>query len=597
MAEQYDDILSVTVYEIPQKTVKVRYFTDGTNSIKYRNGEWETANLSSLLRGWTRYYYAPVKGTYHDEASETVAKRYFKALDVYTQSGDVISWSDDWDSQLGARKRRTTEENDYLRQKRHFDSFPLLPKGVDAFADSKMPQYAFYSKINERGKRRVYCSACGKTYTVGKSVPKHKEACTCRKCGAEVTWQKEWYTPRDPSVKVWTLVRKDGDLYYRVTDILRFFSDEGKKKEYRHCDDRRMVETTENGRRKVYNYGMVCSTYYGWHWKRFPFNKEYEYDAWIFTDNLKEVLGERYCNVDTAAFGSIQHEGDLFYLLAALREKKNGEYFAKAGMWRLLQTQHTLSYDIEIPSHLRRLARKYDVNFYELNHLCKSGVISDDRFEAVRKIRGGEFRYTDVMEKMGIDKYIRLFGRWNAMYPKNTCSQIEQWYKDYIQMCDELHVDIRNKSVKYPRELKEAHDRLAKRVSEIRNEKENEHFAARCEELYRGMHGYSSKEYTVVFPRLRTDLIAEGQSLNHCVGGAHYRDTHLGGEKMIFFIRSTEAPDKPLYTLQANVKTGTICQLYGYGDKAAPAVVREFCERFLKQLWTGSKTQKLQLTA
>ena len=51
LAERYDDILAVTVYEFPQKIVKARYFTDGVNSIKLKNGARETANLSTDLRG------------------------------------------------------------------------------------------------------------------------------------------------------------------------------------------------------------------------------------------------------------------------------------------------------------------------------------------------------------------------------------------------------------------------------------------------------------------------------------------------------------------------------------------------------------------
>lgn len=589
LAREHGDILAVTVYEIPQKTVKARFFTDGVNSIKQHGDNWETEFLSSILRGGPSFYYTRGIGTdYHDEDSERVAKAYFKALDVYTDYGDILKWCDEFDGRKGERKRRQQFHNEEERRKRHFEAMPPLPAGIDAFADSKMPQYLFYSKIT-KGKRRVKCSACGKTYTVGKGVPQHKAACTCRKCGAAVTWQKEWLPTKGVSEKVWTVVRKGDDLYYRVTEVMRWFGD-GHKKEYRHCDERRMLETVENNKRRVYNYVMVYATYYyGWNWKRCTFGSEYLYDAWIYTENLKDVLGERFCNVDVTAFDGIRYEGDLFYILQCLREKPIAEYFAKAGMWRLLQQQRILNYDIEVPSHLRRLARKYDVTFHELVQLEKTGVVSDDRFEAVRRIRCGFFGSGEMMNRLGIDKYIRLFGKWNAMYPDRKFTQIEQWYKDYLSMCDELHVDTSNKSVRYPRDLKEEHDRLANRITLARNKEENEHFAKRCAELYKGMHGYSNEKYTVVFPQLRTDLIAEGQSLCHCVGGTTYRDAHLGGERMIFFIRAAEKPDKPLYTLQANVHDGTIIQLYGYGDKPAPAEVRAFCERFLRQLWTGPK--------
>ncbi len=597
LAQLHEDVLAVTVYRIPQKTVECRYFCDGVNSIKLFAGEWSNIHLNTILRGTSYWYYADGLSTeYHHEESEQLARQYFEALGIGYRSLDAAGLCDMFDAKADYRKREQTAENDRLRQQQHFDSFPLLPAGVDAFADSKMPQYLFYSQLDKRSKRKVICSACGKTFTVAKEVPKHKAAFTCPKCGMAARWQKGWLeVTKNTHVNVWTLTRKGEDLYYRVTQVIRTFNGEKHEKRYTHIDDRRMVETVRNGKRKVYNYGLVSAPYcYGRYWKRFPFNKEYVYDAWIFTDNLTQVLGEKFHNVNTAVFNSIRHEGDLFYLLQALREKPNGEYFAKAGMWRLLQMQRTINYDIQVPSHLRRLARKYDVYFTELNQLEKIGVISDERFEAVRRIRDGVFGSSDMMNELGIDKYIRLFGRWNAMYPDHKFTQIEQWYKDYVAMCNELHVDMSNKSVRYPRELKEAHDRLAKRVTMVRNKEENEDFAARCAELYRDMHGYSDKKYTVVFPQLRTDLIAEGESLHHCVGGKGYRDSHLAGVKMIFFIRAAETPEKPLYTLQANVKNGTILQLYGYGDRPAPAEVRAFCKRFLKQLWTGPK---MQLTA
>ena len=586
LAQRLEDILAVFVYSMPERAEVLRWFTDGANTIKYKDGEWHNVKLATLICGNTWTWRVETK--LHHEPSEKLAAAYFDELGEHTNWGDIFRWCDNFDSHLRDNKRRQTLQNEDARMEWHFKQFPPLPEGVTAFAEAKMTQYLFYTKA-EKKERQVTCSACGNSYTVPKDIPKARERAACQCCGKEATWHPLFRNgPKSETVDVWTVMRVDSKLFYRVTSVSRYFYKGETKKHYAWQDRRRMLDTTENGKRRVYNYNLTTAAYMGYFWKRAPFGRVYEQEGWIYPDTLTDALGERIGNVNTASLAAIGHESDLFIIVEALRTRRDAEYYAKAGMWRLLQTQAQLSYPIEIPKNLWHLAKTHDISLYELEALKKHGPVDDGRFEAVRKARGGTFGGIDMIAEVGIDRYIRHFGRWYAQNPKRYCTEVDRWYHDYLGMCKTQNISLDNRQVQFPQNIKQEHDRLAARIKQEGREKANEGFTRTCRSLYRDMYGYEDDNYVVVFPMLRTSLIAEGQSLHHCVGRESYALDHVNGERMIFFFRKVSAPEKPLYTLQANVKTGKIIQLYGYGDSAAPKKAHKFCEAFLAQLWSGA---------
>ena len=86
-------------------------------------------------------------------------------------------------------------------------------------------------------------------------------------------------------------------------------------------------------------------------------------------------------------------------------------------------------------------------------------------------------------------------------------------------------------------------------------------------------------------------LIAEGKILGHCVGG--YGKAHCEG-KSIFFIRHTDAPDLPFFTLQLNTKTGAVLQNRGEKNKDRTPEVKDFEEQWLAVIvapWIKQKTK------
>ena len=98
------------------------------------------------------------------------------------------------------------------------------------------------------------------------------------------------------------------------------------------------------------------------------------------------------------------------------------------------------------------------------------------------------------------------------------------------------------------------------------------------------------KKYCVVLPQLRSDLIREGSSLNHCVGKQErYYKNHMAGTRMIFFIRRIEKREKPFVTMEVDMQTLRIMQIYGFNDKVPEPEVRRFAESWLKELGNSMK--------
>ena len=60
---------------------------------------------------------------------------------------------------------------------------------------------------------------------------------------------------------------------------------------------------------------------------------------------------------------------------------------------------------------------------------------------------------------------------------------------------------------------------------------------------------------------------------------------------MIFFVRKDDNPEKPYFTMEMDVSTGKIIQLYGFGDCSAPKEVRAFANAFA-QFMHNKKARK-----
>ena len=141
---------------------------------------------------------------------------------------------------------------------------------------------------------------------------------------------------------------------------------------------------------------------------------------------------------------------------------------------------------------------------------------------------------------------------------KRSISQNDtaQAYRDYLQECEQLHLDLHDKEILFPKDLTAAHNRTMEQVKFEKNKADQEKFQKAVEKLEK--FAWGEGEFFIRPAREQMELTAEGKALHHCVGG-YIRD--MAEEKTaIFFLRKANEPDKPFYTLELQKKRVIQCR-------------------------------------
>lgn len=152
----------------------------------------------------------------------------------------------------------------------------------------------------------------------------------------------------------------------------------------------------------------------------------------------------------------------------------------------------------------------------------------------------------------------------------------------------------------WPKNLRAAHDRLA----EEQKQRRETHYAAdfaRLAEKYAPL-AWRDRDLCIRVAATPQELIEEGDTLHHCVGGYHQK--HAAETDVIFFVRRARRPERSWYTLDIRMDRDEPkeVQLHGYrnewtdrGLRSVPTDVREFCDRWEREVllpWAAAQRDK-----
>ena len=154
-------------------------------------------------------------------------------------------------------------------------------------------------------------------------------------------------------------------------------------------------------------------------------------------------------------------------------------------------------------------------------------------------------------------------------YFDGSCRQALTTWQDYLAMAERLHYDISDEIVYRVRKLRQRHDELVIQSEAGSLEEQASKMAAKyphvndiCMELQK-KYVYSDGDYTVLAPQNILAIIKEGRMLHHCVGndgsGERYYERIERRESFIMFLRRTNEPEDPYYTLEIE-PDGTVRQ-------------------------------------
>lgn len=252
-----------------------------------------------------------------------------------------------------------------------------------------------------------------------------------------------------------------------------------------------------------------------------------------------------------------------------------------------------------------RLLRKIrpDVSDMRVWRLCK------DRWPTLRL---EEFYcWVNAFGAKSVEKLLELcLAGWEDLTPWQVYAYLQKHHHadaNHVQMLIDYRKTLAKsgladtRETRWPKRLREAHDRTAEWVAARAQCRRDEKFAALAEK-YKGLE-WTDGELCVVIPRSEAELIMEGEVLRHCVGT--YGDDHLKG-KSIFFIRHYRRPERSYYTLNIDMTKPVPkeVQLHGYGNEhhgvnkehrhSIPKEVRDFCDRWEREVllpWVARKTE------
>lgn len=603
-------ILVVDYYNSKTKELKARFFCDKKNYISYLplNDEWSYKNITSLLSS---------DGSSSGSLSKSDdMNAVCDFLDVKKSIGSSF-WvgSNYFEGILGAcgrfvsdcyeRERIKAQDRKYERMSRHFSYFPKkYPESVDFWADSKAfgGTYIFFSNLDKKHKRKGLCGHCGKTFVLPANI-KHNQQTECPKCHSKAIYCAERYigSKKDKALICYPF-KHENQLCLEWSEAIRTYSDKGKPN-IRYDAKARTLYLVEKDKKIIYSYGFQYIQYFwGSYWSNWGQNPVYR-KAFTFSDDLNNVFGNTYYNVDLKKI--VENESrpfDFIKLLDNLKNIPQSEYLCKLGLTALtselseeeIKAGKNFSQCLGVNQQYLSMYRDFAVTASEHCSIkIAREYVTPEWLKTYRALKK-ECDFLDIdsfLPYMSLNKFFNYTHKQLEFFPNETLYHVSVWLRDYIRMSEDLNV-VLSKSNMFPKNIKKAHDEILNRYNQLKAEEKEQSSKDALSLVNDFFKGYEKDGYTVLVPKEKADFIREGQELSHCVGRGSYYESHIMGERMIFFIRRSKEPQKAFYTAEIDMFDFRVLQLYGYGDKRATPEIKAFTAEFSK--WLKTQKQKLR---
>ncbi len=590
-------VLVIDVFLRKDKTLKLRFFSDGKSFLVCRGWpvtKWERRKPGIILEG--PYSYFTIKAA---EKDIKVAHEVLK--DIHPAWRYVNGMRDEMDSfvaGINSKKQEQAMERKYAKMEEHFAMFPDYPADLSEYCEQYVFDHTniFVGKLQKAKSgmhRKATCGHCGHKFTVGGDIKPGKTG-ACPACHWPARYRAAWSNgSHEEKANICITHRVDGQLLTRWAKVTRWFEDA--KANYRFYDYYRNLHLKTPVGPVLYAYDYKPMMTWGERWYRQKNGDTHHGSSYVYANNLRDVFGKFYYHVDLQE--GMKNAGALSFstLLNNLRDYPAAEYLFKMGMPALAASvsiddmgkEPGFTEVLGVSKQYLSLYRKHNVTMMEHRIIKSSRTwVDEDGFVKFRELNpdwSDQGHIQDLLETMSFKRFVNYFTK-QREYGRKKLDYYLMLYRDYLSMSESLQVDMSHKSVRFPKNIKEAHDLLLPRFNQVKHQVEDENFKQATEKLYAGMKDYAKGDYRIVFPTGRSDFITEGQALNHCVGADSYYRNHLAGTYMIFFVRRAGEPDKPYFTLEIDMRALKIKQLYGFGDCSAPPEVRQFASGFLKKL-------------
>lgn len=489
----------------------------------------------------------------------------------------------------------------------------------------KWSRYLFVRRVGKR--QYAYCTHCGKEFETGGSL-KHNERMKCYECGSECTvkasgrgrkkmideayfvwYEKSLLNPQGIVARGIYAVRDYRENFFRVETQFKVISMYIFEPGATQMIKRHAYYSEHHGECRVGQWEQ-CRSVYSLVMNNTMANHISNIRFYCSHESIRDaVKGTSFSWSGWEIY--IPGYVDMVKFFALFAKYPCVEYLTKLGFYDLVEGKLSGADTRGIINWRgKNLFKVLKVNKQELNAIKAQNIhvtlgflkalqffkTVDSKFSPPEVVQAaGAFNnYYDFNELQKLHKY--------GNYKKLTSYLLKQHekdpqhissgsnalttWRDYIDDCIRLGMDLEKESVLFPSDLYTAHQNTNRQLKMKADESLNKKIASRVKVLDKFRF-----EFSGLFMRPATnslELLDEGEALNHCVY-RNYAEKYAKGETNIFFIRKDEEPDTPFYTLE--LKGKTIIQVRGYKNCDPTDEVQWFIEAFTEEKLSGKKTR------
>ena len=490
------------------------------------------------------------------------------------------------DEQLERRHKRITDPWD-----KDLAQVPKLPKDWKRWADKVAVRENFIFYHYKRGGAKTgYCTFCGKEVPIS-GHPYHNKEGRCIRCRHPVVFKalgRAGYFQTDKYYAYLVQRCRDGFVVREFRADRTYRKDTLPHSEPYWHEFRRSIYDRA-GEIRSYYWGMYCQRETRWIAGSPCYYAYYgDQSGRVYGKTLPSLEKKELRQTGLAEWIRSHPITDPEKYLAVWKRLPQMEQIWKAGLQRLTKecfhncgNVRKLVLNPSEPGLIRALGldaskfrrlRQMDGDTETLAWLQlekRTGQrITDDMLRWSKKEQISAKDLVFIADRMSLVQIINYLER-QKEYFDGSCQQALTTWQDYLAMAERLHYDTSDEIVYRVRKLRQRHDELVFQSEAGSLEEQASKMAAKyprvnaiCVELQE-KYAYSDDDYTVLAPQDIFEIIKEGRMLHHCVGndgaGERYYDRMERRESFIMFLRRTEEPNDPYYTLEIE-PDGTVRQ-------------------------------------
>ena len=501
---------------------------------------------------------------------------------------------------------------------------PVLPRDLKGFIHREvMPQYIFYD-YQRKAPGHAYCTAC--RHEVRIAAAKHNTSGLCPRCKKKITFKCRGRRGRIfDRETVQVLQKAEGNgLVLRIIKVYRSFADSDIPNHFEIWENARQFITLSSS-------GQCSVDAYYYHYKagydltpwcngyrpvfdRWKYNFTADMSGVLYQRNLSDTLKDTpWAYSQLEAFSGIASFSGVATFLSAYIKRPKIEHLIKMKLYHLVSgiiyggysysALQAINFNGENMRAILGIDRPYFPLLRELNpsidqlHLIRQLLQADHKpsTEQIKWFIASKISNADAAKEllahMSVHKLQRYVEQQFAPEDEAALKRVDYYkmntlitdYHDYLCMCKELQYDVKNSFILFPRELKAAHDSVAKTLKDKRTAEHEKAIAGSFDE-WQKRYQYQSKELMMIPPHSAKEIVDEGAALHHCV--RLYVKNVAEKKSVILFVRSVDEPDKSLCTVE--VKDGQVTQARGFDNKEPPAQITAFIEQWKQRVLYAS---------